>query len=88
MSGRVLFEVESVDRVYLNVYQPRLQYGGGVLALFAGHRGRKYASSVLMAPITETFAAKHPSLRRCPGTGLVVLRQRRGQERHRAQVPG
>jgi hypothetical protein len=57
LSGHVLFEVESVDRMYLNVYQPRLQYGGGVSAFFVGHRGHKYASSVLMAPITETFVA-------------------------------
>jgi len=57
LSGHVLFEVESVDRMYLNVYQPKLQYGAGVSAFFAGHRGHKYASSVLMAPITETFVA-------------------------------
>ncbi len=57
LSGHVLFEVESIDRMYLNVYQPRLQYGGGVSAFFAGHRGHKYASSVLMAPITEAFVA-------------------------------
>jgi len=57
LSRHVLFEVESVDRMYLNVYQPKLQYGGGVSVFFGGHRGHKYASSVLMAPITETFAA-------------------------------
>jgi len=55
--GHVVFEVESVDRMYLNVYQPKLQYGGGVSAFFVGHRGHKYASSVLMAPITEAFVA-------------------------------
>ena len=57
LSGHVLFEVESIDRMYLNVYQPKLQYGGGVSAFFVGHRGHKYASSVLMAPITEAFVA-------------------------------
>ena len=57
LSDHVLFEVESIDRMYLNVYQPKLQYGGGVSAFFVGHRGHKYASSVLMAPITETFVA-------------------------------
>ena len=57
LSEHVVFEVESVDRMYLNVYQPKLQYGGGVSAFFVGHRGHKYASSVLMAPITETFVA-------------------------------
>jgi hypothetical protein len=57
LSDHVLFEIESVDRMYLNVYQPKLQYGGGVSAFFVGHRGHKYASSVLMAPITEAFVA-------------------------------
>jgi len=32
LSEHVVFEVESVDRMYLNVYQPKLQYGGGVSA--------------------------------------------------------
>jgi hypothetical protein len=57
LSEHVLFEVESIDRMYLNVYQPKLQYGGGASAFFAGHRGHKYASSVLMAPVTEAFVA-------------------------------
>ena len=57
LSEHVVFEVESIDRMYCNVYQPRLQYGGGVSAFFVGHRGHKYASSVLMAPVTEAFVA-------------------------------
>jgi hypothetical protein len=39
LSDHVVFEIESIDRMYLNVYQPRLQYGGGVSAFFVGHRG-------------------------------------------------
>ncbi len=57
LSEHVVFEVESIDRMYCNVYQPRLQYGGGASAFFVGHRGHKYASSVLMAPVTEAFVA-------------------------------
>jgi hypothetical protein len=88
LSDHVLFEVESVDRMYLNVYQPNLQYGGGVSAFFVGHRGHKYASSVLMAPITETFVANIHHFIAARGLGPAVLRQGRGQGRHRAQVPG
>jgi hypothetical protein len=29
LSGHVTFEVECIDRMYLNVWQPRLAYGGG-----------------------------------------------------------
>src|SRR5205814_6185729 len=57
LSDHVVFEIECIDRMYLNVYQPRLQYGGGVSAFFVGHRGHKYASSVLMQPITDAFVA-------------------------------
>ena len=30
LSDHVTFEVECIDRMYLNVWQPRLAYGGGV----------------------------------------------------------
>jgi hypothetical protein len=29
LADHVLFEIEAIDRMYLNVYQPRLQYGAG-----------------------------------------------------------
>jgi hypothetical protein len=29
LAGHVVFEVESIDRMYLNVWQPRLAYGAG-----------------------------------------------------------
>jgi hypothetical protein len=71
LADHVLFEVESIDRVYLNVYQPRLQHGGGVAAFFVGHRGHKYASSVLMAPITEAFVANIHHFINAQGADLV-----------------
>ena len=39
LDDHVVFEVESIDRMYLNVWQPRLAYGGGVSGFFVGHRG-------------------------------------------------
>jgi hypothetical protein len=55
LSRHVRFEIESIDRMYLNVYQPRLQHPGGAGAFFVGHRGFAYASSALMAQMTEAF---------------------------------
>lgn len=55
LSRHVTFEIESIDRMYLNVYQPRLQYPGGAVQFFTGHRGMAYASSALMAQMTEAF---------------------------------
>lgn len=48
-------EVEGIDRMYLNVYQPRLQTDRGVAAIFRFHRGESFASSALMNPISKTF---------------------------------
>jgi hypothetical protein len=56
-AGHVLFEIEAIDRMYLNLYQPRLQHGAGIAAFFAGHRGNRFASSALMAPMTAAFVA-------------------------------
>jgi hypothetical protein len=50
-------EVESIDRMYLNVYVPPLQYDGGVATFFRKHRGQPFASSVLMAPISQALIA-------------------------------
>jgi hypothetical protein len=55
LAGHVLFEIEAIDRMYLNLYQPRLQHGAGIAAFFVGHRGNRFASSALMAPMTDRF---------------------------------
>lgn len=38
LSRHVAFEIEAVGRLYLNIYQPRLQYTGGAAGFFTGHR--------------------------------------------------
>jgi hypothetical protein len=57
LSRHVRFEIECIDRMYLNVYQPRLVHVGGAAGFFVGHRGFTYASSALMAQMTEVFVA-------------------------------
>ena len=48
-------EVECIDRMYLNVYVPRLQSERGVVGFFRFHRGHAFASSALMDPISKAF---------------------------------
>lgn len=50
-------EVESIDRMYLNVYVPGLQSEGSVAWFFRTHRGQLFASSALMAPMSKAFVA-------------------------------
>jgi hypothetical protein len=57
LADHVTFEVESIDRMYLTVWVPRLAYGGGVSGFFVGHRGHQYASTALMDPMTKDFVA-------------------------------
>ena len=57
LSDHVRFEVECIDRMYLNLWQPRLAYGGGVVGFFTGHRGSAYASTALMDPMSKAFTA-------------------------------
>ena len=57
LSDHVTLEVECIDRMYLNVYQPRLQYPAGAGGVLRGHRGARFASSALMDPISKAFVA-------------------------------
>jgi hypothetical protein len=57
LNEHVTLEVEGIDRMYLNVYQPRLQTDRGVAAFFRFHRGETFASSALMAPMSTAFIA-------------------------------
>jgi hypothetical protein len=57
LNDHVVFQVECIDRMYLNVWVPRLAYGGGVAGFFVGHRGHAYASTALMDPMAKAFVA-------------------------------
>lgn len=57
LAEHVSFEVECIDRMYLNVYQPRLQHAAGAAWFLCGHRGNRFASSALMDPINKSFVA-------------------------------
>ena len=55
LEGKTTLTMESIDRLYLNAYQPMLQTGGGVSVFFKKHRGAKVASTQLMAPMSHDF---------------------------------
>jgi hypothetical protein len=57
LKSHVTLEVEGIDRMYLNVYQPRLQSDRGVASFFRFHRGEIFASSALMNPMSKSFIA-------------------------------
>jgi hypothetical protein len=55
LQGHVTLEVESIDRMYLNLYVPQLQRELGVVGFFRAHRGERIVSSVLMGRLTDAF---------------------------------
>jgi len=58
LKQHVTLEVESLDRLYLNAYVPGLQSEGAIADFFRRHRGQPFASSALMAPMTQAFVAE------------------------------
>jgi hypothetical protein len=79
LADHVLFEIEAIDRMYLNLYQPRLQHGAGIAAFFVGHRGNRFASSGLMAPMTAAFTADIEHF--VASRGLDLVRFGKGQRK-------
>ena len=79
LADHVTLEVEGIDRLYLNLYQPRLQTPGGVVQFFKHERGNPVVSSALMAPMSrslvkaiETFAKQE---------GIDVVRFEKGKRK-------
>jgi hypothetical protein len=79
LRDHVTLEVECLDRLYLNVYVPRLQRVPGVLGFFRDHRGQPIASSALMAPISAAFVDAIRAFAEREGVPLVDFK--RGQRK-------
>lgn len=57
LDDHTVFEVECIARMYLNVYQPRLQHSLGVVGFLRSHLGYQFASTALVEPISKAFVA-------------------------------
>jgi hypothetical protein len=71
---RVTLEVESIDRLYLNVFVPKLQRVLGVVGFFREQRGATFASSALMEPITTAFVKAIERFAQAQGVPLLTFR--------------
>src|SRR5438132_4218488 len=91
IQNHVTLEVEGIDRMYLNVYQPKLQMEKGAACFFRFHRKQPVASSSLMGVMTNAF------LRQVDGFvkqhGIPVVQFHKGQRKddvaaeYRARFP-
>jgi hypothetical protein len=79
LGDHVLLELEGIDRLYLNLYQPLLQTPGGVVSFFKKHRGNRVVSSLLMGPMSSTFVS---AMKRFAGVnGVEWVRFEKGQRK-------
>jgi hypothetical protein len=74
LRDRVTLTVESIDRLYLNVYVPKLQRVLGVVGFFREQRGATFASSALMEPLTRAFVAALERFARTESVPLLTFR--------------
>src|ERR1700693_6054057 len=58
VSHHVKLTLEGIDRMYLNVFVPGLQYEKGIVRFFRAHRGYPLPSGALMSPMTRSFVGK------------------------------
>ena len=84
----VKLEVEGIDRMYLNVYQPNLQSDKQVAAFFRYHRQQPVPSSALMGVMTQRFPPPSRRLRCAREDPGRDLREGRAEGRCRRRVPG
>jgi hypothetical protein len=79
LRSHVVLEVEGIDRMYLNMYVPRLQTVEGVLGFIRRHRGHKVASTAMVEPITRAFVT---SIERfVSANGIPLLSFEKGQRK-------
>ncbi|MCA1838128.1 MAG: helix-turn-helix domain-containing protein [Actinobacteria bacterium] len=57
LHDHVTLEIECIDRMYLNLYVPQLQYEGGARWYLRTQRGQGVPTSAGMEPLTRAFVA-------------------------------
>jgi hypothetical protein len=75
LEDHVVLELESIDRMYLNLYVPRLQYPKGVAGFLRYHLGYPIASSFLLKPITDNFVSSIERFSKEEGVELVRFKK-------------
>ena len=80
LKKHVTLEVESIDRMYLNVYVPKLQVDTGVAYFWRFHRGHRFASSVLMDPMSKAFLRRLERYATEHGVPIITFKDHRKDE--------
>ncbi len=73
LADHAVFEVECIDRMYLNMYQPRLQHELGLVGYLRDQLGCQVASTVPLGKVSDAFATAIHRFIRDEGVPLVAF---------------
>ena len=84
LNEHVVFELECIDRIYCNLYVPKLQRDLGVVGFVREHLGMPVASTAVLADKTEAFYAAIRSFAQARHVPIVEFasRQRKDDVMH------
>jgi hypothetical protein len=74
LTSHVVFELECIDRVYCNLYVPKLQRDLGVVGFIREHLGMPVASTAVLRKKTEGFYAEVRAFAAREGVPVVDFR--------------
>lgn len=75
LENHVTFELEAIDRMYLNGYVPSLQSGGGVVYFMKQHLGARVPSTSMVAPLSDGFVHAIARFVETEGVDLVTFKK-------------
>jgi hypothetical protein len=73
LTDHVTFELEAIDRMYLNAYVPSLQTGAGFVYFAKTQLGVRVPSTVMIAPMSERFVTAFERFVETTGIDLVTF---------------
>ena len=75
LDHHVTFELEAIDRMYLNAYVPSLQTGGGFAYFVKTQLGARVPSTMLVAPLSDAFVKAIESFVQSERLDLVTFKK-------------
>jgi len=73
LSNHVTFELEAIDRMYLNAYVPSLQTGAGFVYFVKNQLGARVPSTTMVAPMSQRFVVAMERFAESEGVDLVTF---------------
>jgi hypothetical protein len=73
LHNHVTFELEAIDRMYLNAYVPSLQTGAGFVYFVKTQLGARVPSTMMVAPLNQQFVEAIEGFVSTEGIDLVTF---------------